>query len=89
MIEPGSTDMPAKMGRTHEKIAITLPRDLAQVVRAEAKACKSRSLSAFIAEVLREKVEKDDLQKVLDEIFAENPMTEEERQWADDVLTRR
>jgi hypothetical protein len=81
--------VPEKVDRKYEKIAITLPSDLAQAVREEAKACQSRSLSAFIAEALRERLERDGLQKVLDDIFTEKPMTDEERQWADDVLTRR
>lgn len=81
--------MRGKVGRTHEKLAITLPSDLVHAARAEAKARQSRSLSAFIAQAVEEKLEKDDLQKVLDAIFAENPLTDEERRWADELLTRR
>ncbi|MGH2460301.1 MAG: hypothetical protein ACRDIY_15705 [Chloroflexota bacterium] len=41
------------------------------------------SLSAFIAKAVEEKLATDELQQVLDEIFAEQPMTDEERTWAD------
>ena len=81
--------MPGNVGRTHEKIAITLPTDLARAARAEAKVRQSHSLSAFIAQAVEEKLEKDNLQRILDDIFAENPMTDEERSWADELLTGR
>jgi len=81
---PESPKTPAKGGRAHEKLAITLPTALAQ-----AKARHARSLSAFIAEAVEEKIEKDDLDRVLDEIFADEPMTEAERDWAYGLLTRK
>jgi hypothetical protein len=59
------------------------------LARREAEASQSRSLSAFIARALEEKLERDELQHVLDEIFAEQPMTDEERAWADQYLLGR
>jgi metal-responsive CopG/Arc/MetJ family transcriptional regulator len=70
-------------GPTTEKLAISLPRDLAESLRVEVIRRGSPSVSAFIAEVLREKLERDSLKELLDETFAENPMTDDERAWAD------
>jgi metal-responsive CopG/Arc/MetJ family transcriptional regulator len=75
--------------RTYVKLAVTLPEQLAQAVRAEAEAVGSPSLSAFIARAVEEKLERDRLQEALDEIFREQPMTDEEREWADHVLLGR
>ncbi len=75
-------------GPGYEKLAISLPRELAEAVRAEAERVGAPSLSAFIAQVLREKVERDPLQEVLDEMFREQPMTDEEREWADRILDK-
>lgn len=69
-----------------EKLAITLPRRVAHAAREEARVRQSRSLSAFIAEAVEEKLERDQLQDVLDEVFRDNPMTEAEREWADKLL---
>ena len=71
----------------YEKVAITLPSHLLQAARAEA--VRAPSLSAFIAEAVEEKLERDGLQQILDEIFAEHPMTDEERAWADRYLLDR
>ncbi len=73
-------------GRTHVKLAVSLPVQLAQAAREGAEAIGSPSLSAFIASAVQEKLERDRLQEVLDEIFREQPMTDEERHWADRVL---
>ncbi|MBI3979597.1 MAG: CopG family transcriptional regulator [Chloroflexi bacterium] len=71
---------------SHEKLAVSLPRNLAQAARAEVQAGQAPSLSALIAAALAEKLERDRLQEVLDEIFCEQSMTEEERAWADRLL---
>ncbi|HVC32704.1 MAG TPA: hypothetical protein VNL16_04265 [Chloroflexota bacterium] len=73
----------------YEKVAITLPSQLLQAARAEAEAGRAGSLSAYIAQAIEEKVENDELQQVLDEIFAESPMTDAERAWADQYLLDR
>ena len=70
----------------YEKLAITLPRRVARAAREEARVRRASSLSAFIAEALEEKLERDRLQEVLDEVFREHPMTKAERAWADDLL---
>ena len=75
--------------RTFVKLAVTLPEQLARAVRAEAEAVGSPSLSAFIARAVEEKLERDRLQEVLDEVFREQPMTPEEKEWADSILLGR
>jgi hypothetical protein len=72
--------------RAFVKLAVTLPEPLAKAARAEAEATGSPSLSAFIARAVEEKLERGRLQEVLDEIFREQPMTDEEREWADRIL---
>lgn len=70
----------------YEKVAITLPSQLLQAARAETEAGQAPSLSAYIAQAIAEKLKKDELQGVLDEIFSERPLTDEERAWADHYL---
>lgn len=72
----------------YEKFAIRLPSQLLQA-RADAEAVRTPSFSAFIAEAVEEKLERDGLQQILDEIFAEHPITDEERAWADRYLLDR
>jgi hypothetical protein len=81
---PGSSQTTRR--RTHEKLAVSLPMELAEAVRAEARARNSPSISAFVAEALAEKIEKDQLQAVLDEILRDNPPTEEDAKWARQAL---
>ena len=73
-------------GEGFEKITMTLPSRLLQAARTEAAQAHARSLSAYIAQALEDKLAKDDFQEVLDEIFAEQPMTDEERARADQYL---
>jgi hypothetical protein len=44
---------------------------------------------ATIAQAVKEKLEKDELDHVLDEVFGDRPMTEEERAWAYGLLLRK
>ena len=73
-------------GSGYEKVAISLPRETAQRARAEAQARGEPSLSAFITAAVEEKLARDDLRGVLDEIFRDEPMTDEERARADRAL---
>lgn len=43
----------------------------------------------YVAQALEDKLAKDDFQEVLDEVFSEQPMTDEERAWADQYLLDR
>jgi hypothetical protein len=74
-------------GVTREKLAITLPKPLAAAARDEVKARRAPSMSALIAQALAEKLERDRLQEVLDEMDAEyGPLTPEELAWADRLI---
>lgn len=55
-------------------------------MREKARRDGAPSLSASIAEILSDSVERQTLDEILDEIFQVNPLTEEERAWADRVL---
>lgn len=71
----------------YEKLAITLPHDLAQEVRDEVRMGHAPSVSAYIAAAVEEKRERDRLQEVLAQMDAEyGPVTSEELAWADRVL---
>ena len=73
---------------TREKVAITLPKELAEIIREEVKARRAPSVSALITEALEERFERDRLQAVLDEMDAEyGPLTPEELEWANRILT--
>jgi predicted subunit of tRNA(5-methylaminomethyl-2-thiouridylate) methyltransferase len=76
----------AARGSGYEKVAISLPRETARRARAEAVARGAPSLSAFITAAVEETLERDDLRAVLDGIFRDAPMSEEERAWADRAL---
>lgn len=73
----------------YEKLAVTMPRQTVGRARARVKAGDAKSLSAFVSQAVEEKLERDRLQDVLDEIFGEQPMTDEEREWADRLILGR
>lgn len=69
------------------KIAVSLPDDLVEQARAAVARGRAASVSAYVAEALREKGRRRTLDDWLDEQEAElGPITEEERAWADYVL---
>ncbi|TAK34134.1 MAG: hypothetical protein EPO21_10655 [Chloroflexota bacterium] len=71
----------------YDKLAITLPHELAQEVRREAEARHAPSLSAYFAEKMAEAVEKDRLLEILDEMDAKyGPPDPEATAWAKEVL---
>ncbi|HLC30573.1 MAG TPA: CopG family transcriptional regulator [Dehalococcoidia bacterium] len=71
----------------YEKLAITLPRELAQAVRREAKERHAPSLSAYFAEKMAEVLERDRLFEILDEMDARyGPPDLEAVAWAKEVL---
>jgi hypothetical protein len=82
----GPTKRRSARGSGYEKVAISLPRETAQRARAEAQARGEPSLSAFITAAVEEKLERDDLRAVLEEIFRDAPMTDAERARADRAL---
>jgi hypothetical protein len=76
----------AARGSGYEKVAVSLPRETAQRARAEAQARGEPSLSAFVTAAVEEKLERDDLRALLEEIFRGEPVTDAERAWADRAL---
>jgi Arc/MetJ-type ribon-helix-helix transcriptional regulator len=71
------------------KIAISLPKPLADRARRAVRQGRAASVSAYVAAALEEKVKMDDLAALLDEMLAESggPLTPRERAAADLVLT--
>lgn len=70
----------------YRKLAVSVPRKLVEAVESEVQARHAASVSAFIADAVEEKLERDHLQEALDEVWARRPMTKKERAWADKIL---
>ncbi len=73
---------------TSEKIAISLPRRLAQRAQRAVRQGRAPSVSAYVASALEEKVKLDELSTLLDEMLAESggPLSAAERRAADREL---
>ncbi|HUF47502.1 MAG TPA: hypothetical protein VMM93_06760 [Vicinamibacterales bacterium] len=73
---------------TSEKIAVSLPKGLAQRARRAVRQGRAPSVSAYVASALEEKVKLDDLAGLLDEMLAESggPLSAAERRAADRAL---
>lgn len=71
---------------SYRKLAVSVPADLVKAVEAEVRARHAPSVSAFISDAVEEKLERDHLQEVLDEVWRERPMTDQERAWANKIL---
>ena len=71
-----------------EKIAVSLPRGLAQRARRAVRQGRASSVSAYVASALEDKVKLDDLAGLLEEMLAESggPLSVTERQAADRAL---
>jgi hypothetical protein len=71
-----------------QKIAISLPRGLAERARRAVRQGHAASVSAYVASALEEKVKLDELSALLDEMLAESggPLTTAERRAIDTVL---
>lgn len=74
--------------RTHDRLTISLPAAVAAQLRADAKATGSPSVSAYVKETLEQRARTRTFRELLDDMFRERPMTDEERKWADAVLDR-
>jgi len=84
---PDVDKRPRTRSRAYEKVAITLPRELAQAVRQEAEASHAPSLSAYFAEKMAEALERGRLLALLDEMDAKyGPPGPEEVAWAKEAL---
>ena len=73
---------------TTEKIAVSLPRRLAERARRAVRSGRAPSVSAYVASALAEKAKLDDLSALLDEMLAESggALSAAERRAADRAL---
>lgn len=71
-----------------QKIAISLPKQVAERTRTAVRRGHAASVSAYIVAALEEKVKMDDLSSLLAEMLAESggPLTRAERLAADRLL---
>lgn len=74
--------------KVSEKIAVSLPKHLAQRARQAVRRGRAASVSAYVASALEEKVKLDDLAALLDEMLAESggPLSAREMRAADREL---
>lgn len=87
---PGSQIHTAGMTQA-EKIAVSLPRGLAERARRAVRQGRAASVSAYVASALEEKMDLDELSSLLDEMLTESggPLTAAERRNADRALGAR
>lgn len=73
---------------TTYKIAVSLPKHIAEGARRAVRKGRAKSVSAYVADALEEKVKLDDLSGLLDEMLEESggPLTAAERRAADREL---
>jgi hypothetical protein len=73
---------------TTYKIAISLPKRVADRARRAVRRGQAPSLSAYVADALEEKVKLDDLSALLEEMLTESggPLTKTEQRAADRAL---
>lgn len=71
-----------------EKIAISLPKGLAERAKRAVRQGRAPSVSAYVTAALEEKVKLDELSALLDEMLAESggPLSPAERRAADRAL---
>ena len=71
-----------------EKIAVSLPKGVAERTRRAVRQGRAPSVSAYVAAALEEKAKLDELSALLDEMLAESggPLTAAERRAADRAL---
>jgi len=74
---------------TSAKVALSMPAEVLRLAKKEVTAGRAKSLSAFVAEAVDEKLRRDDLIAILDAMDAEyGKLTKATRAWAKRVLTR-
>ena len=75
-------------GMTTSKIAVSLPRALAERARRAVAQGRAESVSAYVTAALREKADLDDLAEMLREMLAKTggALSAAERRAADEVL---
>lgn len=77
---------PPKGREKKRKVSISLPHETFELARADMNARGFRTLSAYLEWLLLRRAEQKKWRDVVDEVFAEKPMTDEERDEADRAL---
>lgn len=71
------------------KVALSMPTEVLRLAKKEVAAGRAKSLSSFVAEAVDEKLRRDELSEILDEMDAEyGRPTKAEMAWAKRVLRR-
>jgi hypothetical protein len=71
------------------KVALTIPAELLELARKEVEAGHAKSLSAFVSDAVDEKLRRDELSEVLDQMDSKyGPPNKSARAWAKKVLAR-
>ena len=74
---------------TTTKVAVTMPAELLAEAKRTVRLRRAKSLSAFVSEAVDEKLARDELAAVLDQMDAEyGKPSREARAWARRVLSR-
>lgn len=75
-------------GMTVAKITISLPREALEKAQRAIRLGRAKSISAYVASAVKQKVEADDLVRMLDEMLEETggPPTAEEERRMDRIL---
>ena len=74
---------------TAAKVALTIPADVLRLAKKRVKAGRAKSLSAFVSEAVDEKLQRDELTRILDDMDARHgPPGKAARTWAKQALAR-
>jgi hypothetical protein len=74
---------------TTAKVALSIPTELLALAKKRVKAGRAKSLSAFVTGAVDEKLRRDDLTQLLDELDARHGAPDKAaRAWAKQVLAR-
>jgi hypothetical protein len=69
------------------KVAVTIPEEVLRAAKAAVRGHRAKTLSAFVSTALAEKLERDNLEEVLDAMDAElGPPNAKARAWAKKAL---
>ena len=69
-------------------ITVTVDADLVDELKQRVDDGEATSASAFVVEALRERLRRHDLAAVVAKMVGDEPLTDEERAWADAQLDR-
>ncbi len=75
------------MRSANERITVTLPKEVAERVRATVESGEADSVSGFVADVLTERFREENVERFLSDMSAAGgPVDDEARAWAQQVL---